>query len=152
MDDIVDILLKVHPKVSIPVLVLILKIVMKLLVGKEAKLKNALEILYELPTDIIFLAISFSFVYFFLDDVNNKNVIEISVVLIIIAFVVFALIGQCRKIGDDKLTFWRGAFLIFLIVVNYSISSISLYYSSSTLLNDPSIKNCDTKIELNKSK
>jgi len=72
MDNVVDILLNIHPKVSIPVLVLVLKIVMKLFVGREAKVKNALEILYELPTDIIFLAISFSFVYFFLEDVNDK--------------------------------------------------------------------------------
>lgn len=149
MDSIIEIF-KVHPKVSIPVLVLILKVVMKLFVGREAKYKHFLEMLYELPTDIIFLAISFSFVYFFLDDVTDKRVIEISVALIIVAILVIVLIRQCRNIGDSTMSFWKGTLLVVLIVVNYFISTTALYYSSSRLLNDPTIK--DSKhIELKKT-
>lgn len=151
MDSLVDILLKVHPKISIPILLLGLKVAMKLLVGRETKSKHVFEILCELPNDIIFLAISFSFVYFFLDDVNNKNVIVLSLTLIIIAFIVFSLIRQCRKLGDDKLTLWKGVLLVILIILNFSISGIALYCSSSYLLNDPLIKNCKQIIEINKT-
>ena len=45
--------------IVIPSLLLVLQIIMKLVVGRKIEGKNYLDLIYELPIDIIFLSLAF---------------------------------------------------------------------------------------------
>jgi hypothetical protein len=121
-------------KVIVPVLVIALKIVMKLFVGRRTEPKNYFELLCELPTDIIFLSFSFSLAYFFLDEVTMKETASISIGIVILSIVIVAIFRECRFISEGKITSWKVTLLLFLIALNYFLSLSCLYYSTNTLL------------------
>ncbi len=128
-------------KIIVPALVLTLKIVMKLLVGRRTEPKHYFELLCELPTDIVFLSFSFSLVYFFLAEVTIKEIALIPIVIVIFSIAVVAIFRECRFISEGKRSGWKILLLIFLIVINYSISLVCLVYTSNKLLSaKPTIK------------
>lgn len=138
-----------NTKVALPVLVLVLKILMKLFVGRRTEHKHFFELLYELPTDIVFLALSFSLIYFFLDDINEKIIALIPLAIVIVGIIVVVIFRSCRFLNDEKITFWKGSLLVLLIVINYTISGWSLYFTSSNLLNDKMLQNTKHEIKIN---
>jgi cell division protein FtsL len=140
-----------NTKIILPVLVLALKIVMKLFVGRRAGRKHYFELLYELPTDIIFLALSFSFVYFFLDEITQKETALIPLILVIISVIVVVISRECRFLNDEKITKGKGALLIFLIIINYAISVYFLYGTSGNLSTDKIVKQVEQNIDIKKT-
>ena len=123
-------------KIIVPGLVLTLKIVMKLLIGRRTEPKHYFELLYELPTDIVFLAFSFSLIYFFLDSCTLKSMALIPTCIVVVAAFVIAIFRECRFISEGKLTGGKIALVIILIAINYLLSLTCLYFTSNNLLSE----------------
>ena len=141
-----------NAKVTLPALVLLLKIVVKLFVGRRAEGKNFLELLYELPTDIIFLALSFSFAYFFLDQVTKKETMIFSIFIVIISVCVVVIFRECKILYDAKRTWQKVTLLIFFLIINYGISVLTLLYTSDNLVSVNSKANNEKNIEIKNTK
>lgn len=123
-------------KVVVPLLILVLQIIMKLVVGKKIEKKNYLDLLYELPTNFIFLAVSFSLVYTFLHDTIRPEVVILFIIFIIIALVVVTIFRECKDLHDATRTKGKTAILVFIIIINYLFSVSCLYVAAGQLMND----------------
>jgi hypothetical protein len=151
MDEFITFLMK-NAKVTLPALVLLLKIVVKLFAGRRAEGKNFLELLYELPTDIIFLALSFSFAYFFLDQVTKKETMIVSLFIVIISVCVVVIFRECKILDDAKRTWQKVTLLIVFLIINYGVSVFTLLYTSDNLVSINSKANNEKNIEIKNTK
>ena len=123
-------------KIIVPLLILALQVIMKLVVGRSTERKNYLELICELPTNFIFLSISFSLVYIFLGEPIKPESVITFIVFIIFALIVVAIFRKCKVLSDATRTKGRTFLLVFLILINYPISLACLYFASEKLLNE----------------
>ena len=126
-------------KVVVPLLILILQIIMKLVVNRRINLKNNLDIIYELPTNLIFLSVSFSIVYIFLYESIKKESVILFIVLIIASFIVVTIFRECKYLADSVLNRKKTVLLVFLILLNFLISVKFLFKASDQLLKKPTM-------------
>lgn len=124
-------------KVVVPLLILILQIIMKLVVNRRINLKNNLDLIYELPTNLIFLSVSFSIVYIFLYESIMKESVILFIVLIIASFIVVTIFRECKYLADSVLNRKKTVLLVFLILLNFLISVKFLFKASDQLLKKP---------------
>lgn len=134
-------------KVIVPLLILALQIVMKFVVGRRIEKKNYLELLCELPTNIIFLSVSFSLVYMFLHETIKPQAVIVFIVFIIVALIVVTIFRECKFLSDATRTKCKTALLVLLIVINYPISLYCLYVASGQIMNNKPFINQETKTE-----
>lgn len=123
----------VNLKIVLPVLILTLKVIMKLVVGRKMEFKNFLELLSELPSDIIFLAVSFAGVYVFLHDPIEPLSIIVFVSAIVVSLLVIAICRESRTISDSTISVNRAIFLSLIIALNSAISITCLFVASGQL-------------------
>jgi hypothetical protein len=124
-------------KVEVPLLIMILQIMMKLVVHRRASLKSSLEIIYELPTNFIFLSISFSIVFIFLKEPIKSDAVILFIKLVIAAIIVVAIFRECKYLADSSLTNRKKLFLVLLILINFLISVNAIFKASDQLLKNP---------------
>jgi hypothetical protein len=122
------------PKIIVPVLLLGLRVVMKLFVGKEADKNDYFNLLCELPTNIIFLALSFLLVYIFLQEEPELDSMVFFLIFIILAVIAFKIFRHCEKIGFNQITRKQARILGLTLLINYVISLSCLYLASDQLL------------------
>ena len=124
----------VNTKIIVPLLILVLQVIMKLVIGRRIEGKNYLELIYELPTNFIFLSISFSLIYIFLLETISQESIVIFVVLIIISMVIVYIFRECKHLADSTKTTLKTVILIILILINFIVSLKCLYVASEKLM------------------
>jgi hypothetical protein len=121
-------------KIIVPLLVLALQVIMKFVVGRRIERKNYLELICELPTNIIFLSISFSLVYIFLHESIKQESVITFMLFVILSLIVVTIFRECKLLSDATRTKSKTALLVFLIILNYPISLACLYFASEKLL------------------
>ncbi|MCK5535683.1 MAG: hypothetical protein KAI79_02590 [Bacteroidales bacterium] len=133
--------------IVIPSLLLVLQIIMKLVVGRKIEGKNYLDLIYELPIDIIFLSLAFFLVYILSFDFVNSTFVKPLLVLFIVALINGTISWVCKHIADKTTTIRRIIYLILLVAFNLSLSFSCLYYSSHQLLQKKDNVNTEQSIK-----
>lgn len=137
----------VYIKVIVPLLILALQVIMKFVVGRKIEKKNYLELLYELPTNFIFLAVSFSLVFMFLHESIRPEVVILFIIFIITALIVISIFRECKDLNDAARTKSKTAILVLIIIINYLISIGCLYIAAGQIMNNKSFIPQTTKTE-----
>lgn len=133
-------------KILVPLLVLTLQVIMKFVVGRRIERRNYLELLCELPTNIIFLSISFSLVYIFLNETIKQESVIAFMLFVVLSLIVVTIFRECKHLSDATRTKGKTALLVLLILVNYPISLGCLYFASEQLLKEkPAVKQEQTQ-------
>lgn len=141
-------------KIIVPFLVLFVKIVLKLLVGRKVDKRVMVDFICEFPTDIIFLSFSFSFLYFTLEIATNKDFALIPIIVIVVlSVVVVYLFRESKDLSDNMFSNWKKmASFILLIIINYTISLVCLSYTMNHIVSKTQehIQSNKTEIEIKK--
>ena len=138
-------------KIIVPLLVLALQVIMKFVVGRRIERKNYLELICELPTNIIFLSISFSLVYIFLHETIKQESVIAFMLFVILSLIVVTIFRECKLLSDATRTKAKTALLVILIILNYPISLACLYFASEKLLNEKPIVKQEQTQEIKKT-
>lgn len=109
---------------------------MKFVVDRRIERKNYLELICELPTNIIFLSISFSLVSIFMNDIIKKEDVFSFIVFVIVSLIVVTIFKECKYLIDASKTKKGIITLVILIFLNYPISLGCLYFASDQLLKE----------------
>ena len=121
-------------KIIAPLLLLGLQVSLKFLVGRQIEKRHYLELICELPTNVIFLSSSFSLVLLFINNpIENMTVIYFIAILIISIIVVF-IFRITKNILDLTMTVKNILWATILILFNYLVSISILYIISKEIL------------------
>ena len=125
-----------NPRVIGPFLVLVLQVAFKFLIGRKLEYKNFLDLIYELPTNIVFLSISYFLAYLILNEPVNLGSILYFLGLIAVSPFIVAGFRVCQSIGDETPSEpkKRPVSLILLLLFNYLISTYCLVFASQHLM------------------
>lgn len=121
-------------KIIVPLLVLALQVILKFVVGRRIERRNYLELVCELPTNIIFLSISFSLVYIFQNETIKIDAVITFMVFVIVSLIVVTIFRECKQLSDATRTKTKTAVLVLLILINYPLSLECLYRASDQLM------------------
>ena len=121
-------------KIYIPILLLAIQVLMKFFVGRKIDGRICLESLCELPTNIIFLAISFSVIYISTHEPVMQAAMMPPLFLFCVAFIVVFLFRLSKGLLDDLKAKTTIALFLFLILVNFILSIYCLSITSEKLL------------------
>lgn len=124
-------------RVEVPLLIMILQIMMKLVIHRRASIKCSLDLIYELPTNFIFLSISFSIVFIFLKEPIKPESVILFIKLLILSIIVVAIFRECKYLADSSLNRTKIFFLILLILINFLISVHAIFKASDQLIRKP---------------
>ena len=114
--------------ILLPFGLLFLKFVLKLFIDRKINIPDFLEDLCELPVDMIFLAISF-LIAFTISTKEVGNALFLSFAYLIIAAIIIFIWRRSVNLLYEKKIF----FLIFVLLINYSLSILPLILSINIL-------------------
>lgn len=123
-----------HLDIILPIVILVLAFMLRLFIDRSVNKADIIETVCELPSDMIFLSLSFLMAYTISHSKSQAEGLLYSLINVIIAIVIVAMRKRSiTSITDHRRYIWLGWFVPnFLIAVTTLIFSIYLLNDKST--------------------
>lgn len=140
-----------NARILVPTFVLLLQIILKFVVNRRIDKKNTVELINELPTNAIFLAISFSLVYIFLQESIEPKSVYTFAFFVLAALFVVSIFRECKFLIDSTGISAKIIVMICLLFINFIIALGCLYYATGQLMNEKTTLKQEERIETKES-
>ena len=112
-----------HIEVILPIAILILAFLLKLTIDRSVEAPILIQALYELPVDIVFLALSFLAAHTIALTTSKNTALFYCFVITIVSVINVILWRRSIKLFDKKSIIWS----LVLTFINYSVTTFILY-------------------------